>query len=79
MFAIRVGDHKWIEGLGSGGFTAPARAAPREGGPFGQLYDLARDPGETRNLCAEQPERVAELRRRLAEVRGLRAEAASGR
>jgi len=30
-----------------------------------ELYDLARDPGEQRDLAAEEPERVAELRARL--------------
>lgn len=29
--------------------------------PASELYDLAADPGETRDLAAEQPERVAEL------------------
>ncbi len=32
-----------------------------------ELYDLASDPGETRNLVAERPERAAELRRILHE------------
>lgn len=30
-----------------------------------ELYDLRADPGETRNLAAEQPERAAQLRARL--------------
>ncbi|HWQ52813.1 MAG TPA: sulfatase [Bryobacteraceae bacterium] len=30
-----------------------------------ELYDLARDPGESRNLAAQLPERAAELRGRL--------------
>ena len=30
-----------------------------------ELFDLAADPGETRNLCAAEPERAEELRRRL--------------
>jgi arylsulfatase A-like enzyme len=30
-----------------------------------ELFDLAADPGESRNLAAERPERVAELRGRL--------------
>jgi arylsulfatase A-like enzyme len=30
-----------------------------------ELYDLAHDPGETRNLAAGQPARVAELRQRM--------------
>jgi uncharacterized sulfatase len=30
------------------------------------LYDLSNDPTERRNLAAEQPEKVAELKRHLA-------------
>ena len=35
----------------------------------GQLYDLARDPGETSNLAAQQPQRVAELAAQLDRIR----------
>lgn len=69
MFAIRRGDWKLVEGLGSGGFTTPARAKPEEGGPTGQLYNLADDPGETRNLFLEQTEIVADLTRELERIR----------
>ena len=33
----------------------------RSHAPAVELYNLAEDPGETRNLAAEQPERVARL------------------
>ena len=33
--------------------------------PAGQLYDLAADPGETKNLAAENPEKLAALRAEL--------------
>jgi choline-sulfatase len=33
--------------------------------PTPELYDLANDPGETRNVAAEQPARVAELTRQV--------------
>jgi len=55
--AIRAGRYKlieWFEG------TLAHR------GPVAELYDLAADPGETRDLVAEQPERVAALRAALA-------------
>ncbi|HEX7899882.1 MAG TPA: arylsulfatase [Planctomycetota bacterium] len=58
MFAIREGSWKLIQGQGSGGFTQ-VKVAPGE--PPGQLYDLAADPGETKNLYAEKPEVVARL------------------
>lgn len=70
MFALRAGDWKLIEGLGSGGFTFPYRVAPVPGGPKGQLYDLANDPAEKRNLYLKRPEVVERLARRLAEIRG---------
>lgn len=38
-----------------------------------QLYDLATDIGERRNLAAEQPERVAAMAARLAEIKAGRA------
>ena len=61
LFAIRQGPWKLILGLGSGGFTAPAQVKPKPGGPQGQLYNLQDDPGEQKNLWAEQPEIVARL------------------
>lgn len=69
MFAIRSGNWKLIEGLGSGGFTAPASVQPAEGEPNFQLYDLAADPRESVNLAAQMPERVEELLARLDEMR----------
>lgn len=71
MFAIRVGDWKLIEGLGSGGFTGPKRRTPGAGEPAVQLYDLATDPGETTNLADARPGKVAELRRVLTTIRGI--------
>lgn len=70
MFAVRVGDWKLIEGLGSGGFTRPARRDAAPGEPDAQLYDLVRDPRETRNLASERPDKVAELQAVLDEIRG---------
>ncbi len=69
-FVLREERWKLIDGLGSGGFTAPQNPKPEEGGPLGQLYDLAEDPGEQRNLWLEEPERVARMRARLGEIRG---------
>jgi arylsulfatase A len=34
-----------------------------------ELYDLAKDPGQRKNLAAEQPEAVAELRALLKKIR----------
>lgn len=63
--AIRKGDWKYINGLGSGGFSPPGNEEPVPGGPEGQLYNLKDDPGETRNLCLENPEKVREMQQLL--------------
>ncbi len=69
MFAIRKGPWKLILGLGSGGFTPPRRLEPTPGGPKGQLYNLAEDPAETRNLWLEKPDVVSELTQLLERYR----------
>jgi arylsulfatase A len=60
-FAIRDGRWKLVLCPGSGGWTHNDAAAARDGLPLVQLYDMQEDPGETRNLQAEQPEKVREL------------------
>jgi arylsulfatase A-like enzyme len=69
FYAIRVGDWKLIEGLGSGGFTTPKQIKPKPGGPDGQLYNLKDDPGEERDLFVQHPEKVTELREMLKRIR----------
>jgi len=59
--SIRQGDWKLIPHLGSGGFTKPATEKPKPGDFTGQLYNLADDPGETKNLYAAQPQVVQRL------------------
>ena len=61
MFSIRQGNWKLEEGLGSGGFSPPRTIEPAPGGPTGQLYDLAVDPGELHNLYQARPEIVDRL------------------
>ncbi len=68
-FAIRKGDWKLIEGLGSGGFTEPRKIDPVEGKPTGQLYNLATDISETEDVYARYPEKVKELTLLLTEIR----------
>lgn len=68
-FAIRKGDWKLMEQLGSGGFTLPRSVEPKSGGPAGQLYNLAEDPLETKNLYLENPEMVETLTGELARIR----------
>lgn len=64
VLALRQDDWKLIPQLGSGGFSQPGKIAPKPGEPAGQLYNLADDPGEQKNLYAQHPEIV----RRLTEV-----------
>lgn len=69
MFSVRRGRWKLIDGLGSGGFSSPRRAEAGPGEPPGQLYDLQEDPAESRNLWADRPEVVRELRELLERCR----------
>ena len=58
---------------GSGGFSVPRTVKAAAGDPPGQLYDLAHDPAETRNVWAEHPDIVARLQAQLDSVqRGSR-------
>ncbi|TWU21827.1 sulfatase-like hydrolase/transferase [Bythopirellula polymerisocia] len=61
MMTIRSGDWKLITQLGSGGFSKPKLIEAVAGGPSGQLYNLADDPGETTNLYLQHPDIVARL------------------
>ena len=62
MLAIREGPWKLIDGQGSGGYRT-REAKPGE--PPGQLYNLAKDLGETTNLYAQHPEIVQRLQQLL--------------
>jgi arylsulfatase A len=71
FMTIRSGRWKLIEGLGSGGFSQPAKSTAGPGEPAGQLYDLAGDPAETTNRFAAEPAIVERLRgemRRIVEA-----------
>ena len=59
-FAIRQGDWKLLLCHGSGGWSLPEKEARHL--PEVQLYNLRDDPGETKNLADEDPDRVARLR-----------------
>ncbi|TVR18409.1 MAG: arylsulfatase [Balneolaceae bacterium] len=61
MRSIQDRTWKLIDGLGSGGFTAPAFIEPGPGDPEGQLYNLEEDLAETNNLWFDHPEEVERL------------------
>ena len=69
MFAIREGEWKLIEGLGSGGFTEPVRESASSGRANVQLYNLATDLKETQSVADEFPEIVDRLMARLDQIR----------
>ena len=67
--SIQSGEWKLIPALGSRGFSEPALVKPRPGSVPGQLYNLANDLGETKNLYAENPAIVKQLTNQLAKIR----------
>lgn len=69
FYSIRHGGWKYIEGLGSGGFTDPAVIQPKEDGPTGQLYNVDSDQEEQVNLFSDRPDLVNQMAARLAEIR----------
>ena len=70
IVSLREGDWKLILGLGGGGLGfKPEEHQPEPGGPTGQLYNLAEDPGEQRNLFLERPEVVARMSEKLQAIR----------
>jgi len=65
MFSLRKDGWKFIDGLGSGGFTAPSKIDPVPGGPSGQLYQIIKDPLESENLFLQFPDKAEHLKREL--------------
>ena len=65
MFSVRQGEWKLVLGLGSGGFSIPARVEPQPGEPRGQLYNIKTDPAEKINLWERHPEIVDRLKKLL--------------
>lgn len=60
-FGITDGRWKLIDWPISGGFMGPAYVKPLPGEAPGQLYDIIKDPGETRNLWQHRPDVVKRL------------------
>lgn len=66
--SVRSGNWKFINQLGSGGFSQPPSEQPAAGQPNAQLYDLAHDPGEQHNLAASDPAKALALRKQLQAI-----------
>lgn len=70
LFAIQEGDWKLIEGPGGGGyFPRGPEWSENTSTESGQLYNLADDPGERRNLYLERPDKVAHLKAALMRIK----------
>ena len=68
-FAIRKAQWKLLLCRGSGGWSPPRETeAAKKKLPMLQLYDLANDPKESKNLHAQYPNKVKELVSDLAKV-----------
>jgi arylsulfatase A-like enzyme len=68
VFALRKGRWKWIEGVPVEEIKDGVRKT-RKGQFHSQLYDTVADPAETKDVSAEHPEVVAELRDLLRRYR----------
>jgi arylsulfatase A-like enzyme len=69
--ALRHGEWKWIE-KGKGARRIASTNTELGNDPDGQLYHLADDLGETKNLASQYPEKVRELAGKLEAIRALR-------
>ena len=69
MFALREGGWKWIDGLGSGGFTLPVKIEAKPGRAAGQLFQIERDPNEREDLALQEPAQAARLSAMLDKIR----------
>lgn len=75
-YQLRVGDWKYLAHQGSGGNNYSRGKMANyviddgSGDAPAQLYDLASDPGETRNLYATEPERRERMETLLEELSG---------
>lgn len=65
MYSIRTDEWKFIDGLGSGGFSYPYFEDQVADGPKGQLYSLKTDSLESVNMYLRNPDIVGELEKKL--------------
>ncbi|MBL9199755.1 MAG: arylsulfatase [Opitutaceae bacterium] len=69
VFALRQGPWKFVEARGSGGFSKQAVVTPKAGEAAGQLYHLADDPAETKNVFSAERARVVRFNELLEKLR----------
>jgi len=68
MYGIRKDGWKFINGLGSGGFTVPAFIKPNPGEPKGQLYYISEDSLESINVIQKYEQIANKLKIELDSV-----------
>jgi arylsulfatase A len=68
VFALRKGPWKWIEGVPDDGIK-PASRKKNSDQYRAQLFNTREDPAETKDVAAQHPERVEELRGLLQRYR----------
>jgi len=67
-FAVRLGEWKYLDWPGSGGYLSPNKNP--EGTPA-QLFNLAADPCERVNLYSSEPKRVSQMKALLMQIQGI--------
>jgi arylsulfatase A-like enzyme len=69
VFSLREGPWKYIEGKPAAGSAGKGKKKAGPAEPAPQLYNLAEDPAETKDLAALQPEVLKRLAQQLETVR----------
>lgn len=67
--SVRDQNWKWIDRLGSSGFSDPKTIKPVGGEAESQLYDLATDRSESNNLALQNGDRVLRMKQLLRSVK----------
>ena len=70
-YAIRQGDWKMIEKLGSGGFSLPKTIDPMTGDRQERLYNMREDLTEQINLADDYPKIITEMKYKLDSIRSI--------
>ena len=70
-FAIRIGDWKMIEKLGSGGFSLPKRVEKQTGVKQERLYNIKQDLSEQKNLANDYPNKIFQMKKKLDSIREI--------
>ena len=70
-FAIRFGDWKMVEQLGSGGFSLPVKIETKSELSQERLYNMKEDLSEQINLAHDYPKIISEMKYKLDSIRSI--------